>query len=1228
MKSVYDKLSESVSENGRIVFNGKDVSMRDAAFMCYYLIKKGNYDKVFSFIDNTTEKIKAGNVCFDGMVLWLWLLGEYFNETKEIEKLKGFSDIVDFCIDYISGQWQKPGSNWLDIFDEGIYISNIAMSFGAIQSINNTIKSEKAQKLLLSMREFMFKKFLDEGKVVSKLGDNEIFGDISPFGLLDAGNQILVQSINVLEKELVTKGVRFSNRDMFYGGCTRTCLTCLLSWYYSERGEISRAKRLLEQVDELLVKDGRLNIVDLESSKENLYRDYFLACNGGNVDESYLSYVLYAIADNNINSKQRSSHESTESIKTIHNPKGSENRYMNVNIGRCPYNPLSNDDVILKMITQPFDSNQKIRVEYSVNGNVLKNADMHLESSDEGEKYWEAGIGTFDFGDFVEYRFIVAADSVQTISETYSFSVMAWKPVGKITQICNTEEGLNVYFDHPINGFTGRPCIKFKKYDVRSVKCTFNIETAPQAEAIDKIASDSYNIKFAGKKLEVGLKDFNFNISDEASGKICKSYDRHGSSFIEILTDAGGRIHKVNCKFLIDAGERFFGMGERYSHTEYRGLEIDNYVYNQYTHQKLKTYIPVPLAISTGGYGIFADTTMYSIFKFGTRLSDLFEIEIDIHPNKQCFDMFLFTGDPKDILKSFSDITGKPKLPPMWAFGLWMSSNNWDNQAETYKQVELTKKYEIPSTVLVLEQWSDEATYYIFNDAQYQVKDGCDYLKYEDFTFPEWGRWPDPKKMVNDLHKEGIKLLLWQIPVQKYMDGVAHAQRDEDEKSMLENGYYIKYKDGKPYRIPDYEWFRRSLVPDFSNPAAREWWFNKRLYFLKDLGIDGFKTDGGECIYGDDLLFFDGRTGDEMRNQYPNDYIASYQDLMRQYVRDGGVTFSRAGYTGAQNWPIHWAGDEGSTFDAFRASVRAGLSCGMSGISMWGWDLAGFHGKIPTAELFIRSAQMAVFCPIMQYHTETKSEFNNDRTPWNIAERTGNPYVIDIFKQYTDLRMNLIPYIYQQAVESSRTGIPIMRSMFMEYPDDQSCIELDGQYFFGESLLVAPILEEGSCVKDVYFPHGEWENLFTGERISGSRYVKVKADIRTIPVYIKENSVIPLNLPDSLKLFGSVGNNPECYDRLCFAVSVADSLDYLFEDHKGNRIRIVASKEADALKLSLETHCSEDFTLIISKTSNEGKVLLNGKLLSINDISNPGVGEYAVDGGHIAIRCINADIIM
>lgn len=1202
---------------------GVDLNIRDDGFRCYYYIKNNEYEKAIAFIEGVAKKIEEDDFEYNDVVFWLWTMGEYINVTKEYKRLEHFNTIIQKGLDYIVSEWKKPRANWIGNLEEGIYLSNIAMSYGAMQSINNVIRNEKAQKLILDMKAFLFEKYLDKGKVVSRLGDKEILGDISviavPFALMDAGNQILRESINCIENELMEDGVRLSARDTYFGGCARSDLTCLLSWYYSERGDMASAKTLLQQVKEAWERDGKLFDVDTKTAKEEVYYNHYIESDTS-IKESFLSYSLYAIASLNISMKEQGESKESEVVKIRHSVEGSGNKYLREHTERFPNHPIKDEHVILKMVTQPFNRLQKAYVQYLVNGINQEKIEMTVESSSEGEKYFEVVIGHFDFDDHVKYHFIVETEKTQDTSKNFGFVVRGWQSIGDISAVTNDSEGMRLFF-LPLFAGTYRPVINLKKQADTTLKWSFCMEE----ELVDVESSEREQVKsdmkINGSHINIDVQDFSINIGDAIRGDILNAYKRHGEDFIELLTDHSGRVYKVKYKFLINDNEKFYGMGERYAQIEYTGLEVDNYVYNEYTGQGMRTYLPVPLAVSSKGYGIYIDTTMYSVFRFGTKLTDLLEVEVDLHKGKQTLDTYIFVGTPKEVIQGFVTITGKPKLPPKWAFGLWMSSNNWDSQAETLKQVALGKKYQIAATALVLEQWSDEATFYIFNDARYEVKDGNRYLTYDEYEFPKWGRWPNPKKMVDDLHNEGIKLLLWQAPVQKFMDGIAHAQRDEDERVMLEKGYHVKHKDGTPYKVPSYEWFKGSLIPDFSNEEAKEWWLSKRLYLTKEMGIDGFKSDGGECIYGEDLLFHDGRSGDEMRNQYPNDYIKCYHDFANEYADDGGLTFSRAGYTGAQNIPLHWAGDEKSTFEAYRASLNAGLSCGMSGIPFWGWDLGGFHGEIPTAELFIRSTQMAAFCPIMQYHAETKGELNRDRTPWNIAQRTGRPDVIDIFKNYVDLRMNLLPYIYNEAILSSLTGIPMMRAMFLEYPDDKSLRKLTGQYMFGRNLLIAPVLEENSYTKDVYLPEGQWMDLFSKEEFIGSRYMSVRADIGKIPVYVKGNTITPMNLTNHYKTSDYVGNELKGYQNLSFMVYVKENVEFDFSDDLGNHFSLSVSLKNSNVTFDIKGVIQQPITLIVCHYTNVVEVIVGGnRIYQVENIVDLAINTYCTYHGDLIIK--------
>jgi 1,3-alpha-isomaltosidase len=557
----------------------------------------------------------------------------------------------------------------------------------------------------------------------------------------------------------------------------------------------------------------------------------------------------------------------------------------------------------------------------------------------------------------------------------------------------------------------------------------------------------------------------------------------------------------------LDPGSRVIGFGERFDRLDQAGERLDAVVFEQYRSQDKRTYLPVPFAIvvpppGVPGWGFHVRTSARTWYDVGASAPDRIEVEVALDPTvaDPVVDVAVYRGTPREVLAAFLAQIGAPTEVPDWAFRPWMSGNEWNTDARVRAEVERGIAEGIPSGVLVIEAWSDESTFQVFRDARYRVHPEGAPHRLEDFTFPDDGAWPDPKGLVDWLHARDIRLLLWQIPLAPAGRPVG-SQARADQDTMERLGFAVREADGRAYRNRGW-WFPGALMPDWSNPAARAWWLEKRRYLVEDVGVDGFKTDGGEHAWGDDLRYADGSRGVTSNDQYPVAYAAAYHELLRSTGRDP-VTFSRAGFTGAGAVPAHWAGDERSTWEAFRASITAGVTAGASGVFIWGWDLGGFSGEIPDAELYLRSAAMATFCPIMQYH----SEFNHhrtpcrDRTPWNIAERTGDAAVLTVYRDLASLRDRLVPYLVREAHRSSQERVPLMRALCFDWPRDLRVWDFPYQYLLGESLLVAPVVQPGVTAWEVYLPSGSWTDAWTGETLSGDRVVRRRVPLARIPVF-------------------------------------------------------------------------------------------------------------------------------
>jgi 1,3-alpha-isomaltosidase len=545
---------------------------------------------------------------------------------------------------------------------------------------------------------------------------------------------------------------------------------------------------------------------------------------------------------------------------------------------------------------------------------------------------------------------------------------------------------------------------------------------------------------------------------------------------------------RVRFALHLEEGEHVCGFGERFDAVDQRGRTLDTVVFEQYKQQGSRTYLPSPFAIVTGGpggandgWGFHVRTSRRCWFDVGGTDPQRLIVEmalshVEPQPRPQV-DVAIYEGDPATVLAAHLAEVGLPAAPPAWAFHPWMSGNEWNTQERVVAEVERSAELGVPVGVVVIEAWSDESTF---------------------AAFPDDGRFPDPKAMVDRLHQLGVRVLLWQIPlVPTDRDGDAA----RDVATMVERGYCVREADGEPYRNRGW-WFPGAVLVDWTNPEATDWWLAKRRFLLDEIGVDGFKTDGGEHAWGDELRYHDGTRGDVSNNLYPLRYALAYRRLLADCGVDG-VTFSRAGFTGAGRAPCHWAGDEGSSWEAFRASITAGLTAGLSGVPFWGWDLAGFSGEIPSVELYVRAAAMAALCPIMQYH----SEFNHhrspshDRTPWNVAARHEDEQALRLYRRFAELRQRLHPLLVEWAASTAATGGPMMRPLWFDDPGDRAAWEVPLEYRFGPDLVVAPVCWPGRDSLDVYLPAGDWIDAWTGEPVTGASTHVRETPLDVIPAY-------------------------------------------------------------------------------------------------------------------------------
>lgn len=528
-----------------------------------------------------------------------------------------------------------------------------------------------------------------------------------------------------------------------------------------------------------------------------------------------------------------------------------------------------------------------------------------------------------------------------------------------------------------------------------------------------------------------------------------------------------------------------YGLGERFDALNQKGRRVVCEVEEKFCFQGNKSYCPAPFFWTDSGFGLYAGTCETTVFDFQ-------EGEILAQLPEGC-EVTLFSGTPEGIISEYISLFGPPVLPPGWAFGPWISANRWSSQADVEVAVAEAEALGFPVSVLVLEAWSDEATFYIWRGAKYAPRPGGAPLSLSDFDF-SGSPWPDPAGMIRRLHERGIRVLLWQAPVYKAFgpDEPENEQHRLDCEDAVRRGLCVKNADGSPYTIPEGHWFPGSMIPDFTNPETLESWFAKRRCLL-EMGVDGFKTDGGEFVYSEDARFSDGSTGREGKNRYARDYTEAYA----RFIGPERALFSRAGFAGQHRTPMLWAGDQQSVNSELASALRAGLSAALSGIAFWGFDIAGFAGPLPSPELYLRATQLACFCPVMQWHSEPDggqfrelmpgAEGNNERSPWNMERAFGLPGFAQEVLYWHRLREALLPYLLETARDCAAQGRPMLRPLVYYWPEDEAVLDCEDEFLLGHDLLVAPLLDEGARGRSVYLPSGQWRDLFTGELHEGPK---------------------------------------------------------------------------------------------------------------------------------------------
>ncbi len=523
--------------------------------------------------------------------------------------------------------------------------------------------------------------------------------------------------------------------------------------------------------------------------------------------------------------------------------------------------------------------------------------------------------------------------------------------------------------------------------------------------------------------------------------------------------------------------EKVYGLGERFTPFIKNGQTVDIWNADGGT-STYQSYKNIPFYLTTKGYGVLVNHPEEVSFEIGTEMVTRTQFSVA----GSYLDYFIINGPSmKEVLEKYTDLTGKPSLPAPWTFGLWLSTS-------------FTTNYDEETCMSFIDGMINRGIpLRTFHFDCYWMKE----FHWSNFVWDD-RVFPDPKGMLSRIKAKGLNICVWINP---YI-GQESVLFDEGMK----NGYFIKRSNGQVWQWD--MWQPGMAIVDFTNPEACKW-FQDKLEVLLDMGVDCFKTDFGERIPTKDVKFHDGSDPLKMHNYYTYLYNKCvYELLERKRGKGQAVLFARSATVGGQKFPVHWGGDCWSDYESMEESLRGGLSLMMSGFGYWAHDIGGFENT-STADVYKRWVQFGLLSSHSRLHGSSSY-----RVPWVYDDEA-----VQVVKTFTRLKASLMPYIYKTAIDTSKSGIPTMRAMVMEFPKDRTCQFVDKQYMLGDNLLVAPIFNDEG-IGSFYLPNGTWTDFFTGKNYKGEKWYEEKYDYFHLPLLVKENSMV---------VMGSVDDKPD-YD--------------------------------------------------------------------------------------------------
>ncbi|MCU4165888.1 glycoside hydrolase family 31 protein [Carboxylicivirga caseinilyticus] len=643
-------------------------------------------------------------------------------------------------------------------------------------------------------------------------------------------------------------------------------------------------------------------------------------------------------------------------------------------------------------------------------------------------------------------------------------------------------------------------------------------------------------------------------------------YDKWQKLLMEDYQDFGfvSDSVKMSSYKTLKPGERIYGLGEQNGNINRIGSSFKMWNSDKPCYQVNEgpLYKSIPFFMSSEGYGIYFDNTFKTEYDFGTESESYYSFSA---PGGEMIYYFIFGPTYKQIISRYTELTGKPIMPPAWGLGFAQCRGMLTNESLTREIAKGYRDRQIPCDIIYQDiGWTNNL---------------------QDFEWRD-GNYDDPQKMLSDLESEGFKVIVSQDPVISQTNKTQWSEADS-------LGYFtIDSRTGETYDMP-WPWGGNCGVVDFTNPDVADWWGNYQQKVLDD-GVRGFWTDMGEPAWSNeesiDRLFMQHHRGRhaEIHNVYGFTWDKVVTEQFEKYNPNTRIfQMTRAAFAGMQRYTFGWSGDSGNGNDVtqgweqLEAQMPLMMSAGMGLIPFWSCDISGYCGDIKDydelSELYVRWIQFGAFNPLSRIHHEG----NNAVEPWLFGTEAEA-----LCKEAIEMKYQLFPYIYTYAREAYDTGLPITRALILEYPDDKEAYELNSQFMFGQEMIVAPVVEEGAAFKRVYLPKGKWFDYNSKQDpFEGGQWIEYPVKLSTIPVFVKQGSIIP-HMP-VMQYINERANYPLLVDVVPAGINKKASFEVYEDDGETNNYKkdvfgkrkISCKTTRGAYELSYKEEASGDYEL-------------------------------------------------